>query len=61
MPPLDSYQNILDYIACVGYAMTNAFILEETGASFLNAARIALNAISPRMKPRQASSDDPKP
>jgi hypothetical protein len=59
MPPLDSYENILDYITCVGYALTNTFILEETGASLLNAAKVALNAIAPRSRSRPNQTCDP--
>jgi hypothetical protein len=45
MPQLVSYDNICEFIACVGYAMVNDILMEETGTRFLNAAKLALDVL----------------
>jgi hypothetical protein len=45
MPPLSGHQNIVDFIACVGYGMAVGAIVENEGTKLLYAAQIALIAI----------------
>jgi hypothetical protein len=55
MPPLSGYQNICDFIACVGYAMLNQVISENSAGKLLYAAQIALGTVS--RKPNTQSPD----
>ena len=45
MPPLSGYQNIVDFIACVGYGMAVGAIVDQAGTRLLYAAQIALAAL----------------
>ena len=44
LPPLDCYENIRDFITCVGYAMAAEIMIEGTGQELLLAAKVALTA-----------------
>jgi len=46
MPPLTGYQNICDFIACVGYGLVIDIIREDRATKFLYAAQTALNSVS---------------
>ncbi len=50
MPPLVGYENICNFIACVGYAMLTHILLPDTGTKLLYAAQVALSTIAPRSK-----------
>ncbi len=50
MPQLSGYQNICDYIACVGYAMTNSILYLDSGGKLLYAAQVALSTVSKKPK-----------
>lgn len=54
MPPLSGYENICDFIACVGHGLTAGIIEEDQVGKFLFAARVALKAESlrPRLQQR---------
>lgn len=45
MPPLSGQQNIVDFIACVGYGMAVGAIIDQEGTKLLYAAQIALVAL----------------
>jgi len=44
LPPLDGYQNICDFIACVSYGMLLGAIKNDSGSKLLYAAQVALAA-----------------
>ena len=50
MPPLVGYDNIRDFIACVGNAMLLHIIIEPEGTRLLYAAQVALSSV--RLKPK---------
>ena len=50
MPPLVGYDNIRDFIACVGNAMLLHIIIEPEGTRLLYAAQIALSSV--RLQPK---------
>jgi hypothetical protein len=50
MPPLVGYENICNFIACVGYGMVTNAILESSGTKLLYAAQVALSTIGPGEK-----------
>jgi hypothetical protein len=50
MPPLVGYENICNFIACVGYGMVVNAILESSGTKLLYAAQVALSTLAPREK-----------
>jgi hypothetical protein len=50
MPPLSGYQNICDFIACVGYGMLLGAIKPENGTKLLYAAQVALSTIPQQAK-----------
>ncbi len=52
MPLLSGYQNISDFIACVGFCMALEMIPEEKAAVLLSAARIAHSTTA--KEPKQA-------
>jgi hypothetical protein len=45
MPPLDSWENIRDFIACVTFAEVVGLILHYEAENFLDSAKVALAAI----------------
>jgi len=50
MPPLIGYENICDFIACVGYGMLIKVFVQAHGTKLLYAAQVALSAGSTRAK-----------
>lgn len=50
MPPLAGYENICNFIACVGYGMLTHAFIESTGTRLLYAAQVALTTIAPQSK-----------
>jgi hypothetical protein len=50
MPPLVGYENICDFIACVGYGLLTRVFLGEMATRLLYAAQVALSTIGPREK-----------
>jgi len=52
MPPLICHQNIVDFIACVGYCMALEMIPEEKAANLIYAARTAFS-MAPK-EPKEA-------
>jgi hypothetical protein len=45
MPPLDSWENIRDFIACVTFAEAVGLILHYEAENFLSSAKVALAAV----------------
>jgi hypothetical protein len=45
MPPLSGHQNIVDFVACVGFGMAIGAIKDKIGSKLLYAAQIALIAL----------------
>jgi hypothetical protein len=68
MPPLDSWENIRDFIACVTFAEVVGLILHHEAENFLSSAKVALAAIRHESKrdnqpkrlgrPPQSAADD---
>jgi hypothetical protein len=56
LPPLSGAQNISDFIACVGYAITLDIIIQIQAESLLNVAKIALAAIPKEPKKSSAAA-----
>jgi hypothetical protein len=56
MPPLDSHENIRNFIACVGFAMATGVFLEETGLHLLHAAQVALRAAAQGPKKQNSAA-----
>ncbi len=52
MPPLDSCENIRDFIACVTFAEVVSLILHYEAENFLNSAKVALTAVRHETKSR---------
>ncbi len=50
LPPLSGYQNICDFIACVGYGILLGAIKEKNSGKLLYAAQVALAAIPQHAK-----------
>jgi hypothetical protein len=50
LPPLSGYQNICDFIACVGYGILVGSIKPDIGTKLLYAAQVALGAIPQQSK-----------
>jgi hypothetical protein len=50
MPPLVGYENISNFIACVGFGMLMVVFVDGEGTRLLYAAQVALNAGSTRKK-----------
>ena len=50
MPPLIGYENICNFIACVGYGMLTRVFMYATGTKLLYAAQVALTTVAPRSK-----------
>jgi len=61
MPPLVGYENISNFIACVGYGMLTGVFLDRDGTKLLYAAQVAFNTASPRTKKsKNPPKSDPK-
>ena len=52
MPPLDSWENIRDFIACVTFAEVVGLILHHEAENFLFSAKVALAAVRNEPKSR---------
>jgi hypothetical protein len=50
IPPLVGYENICDFIACVGYGMLTNKMFVTTGTRLLYAAQVALSTVSPQAR-----------
>jgi len=50
MPPLSGYQNVCDFIACVGFGMLMGIIPETSAGKLLYAAQVTLSSASKRPK-----------
>jgi hypothetical protein len=50
LPSLSGYQNICDFIACVGYGILLGAIKPDTGTKLLYGAQVALGAIPQQSK-----------
>ena len=65
LPPLSGYQNICDFIACVGYGILLGTIKPDIGTKLLYAAQVALGAIPQQSKTQTRTpahtSPDPHP
>jgi hypothetical protein len=53
MPSLSGYQNICDFIACIGYAMLMGIIRDDRATRLLYAAQLALSSV-----PRPSKTPD---
>lgn len=53
MPPLDSFENVRDFIACVTFAEVAGIIPHYETENYLSSARVALAAVRHERKPRQ--------
>ena len=56
MPPLVGYDNIRDFIACVGNAMLRHIIFEPESTRLLYAAQVALSSV--RLQPKAKAPGD---
>ena len=45
MPPLTGYQNICDFIACVGYGLLIGAVHEDSAGKLLYAAQVAFSTL----------------
>jgi hypothetical protein len=63
MPSLSGYQNICDFIACVGYGILLGAIKPDTATKLVYAAQVALGAIPKcqKTKARKSPSQPSKP
>jgi hypothetical protein len=50
MPQFMGYENICNFIACVGYGVPTHTLLYSKGTRLLYAAQVALSTIAPRSK-----------
>jgi hypothetical protein len=50
MPPLIGYENICNFIACIGYGILTNIIEESIASKLLYAAQVALTTIAPQSK-----------
>jgi hypothetical protein len=50
MPPLVGYENICNFIACVGYGMLTGRFENADGTKLLYAAQVALSTVAPQSK-----------
>jgi hypothetical protein len=55
LPPLDSYQNICDFVACVTFGMAIQAISEDSASKLLYGAQVAFNTIG--RPPKTAKPD----
>lgn len=53
MPPLDSGENVRDFIACVSFAEVVGLIQHPEAENLLSSARVALSAVRLERKPRE--------
>ena len=62
IPPLIGYENICDFIACVGYGMLSNKLLEASGTRLLYAAQVALSTVAPQSrKQTHGAANGPTP
>jgi hypothetical protein len=65
LPPLSGYQNICDFIACVGYGILLGAIKPDVGTKLLYGAQVALGAIPQQSKTQSRTATptslDPTP
>jgi hypothetical protein len=54
MPPLDSFENVRDFIACVTFAEVANIIEHYEAENLLSSAKVALAAVRHERKPRQS-------
>jgi hypothetical protein len=57
MPPLDSFENVRDFIACVTFAEVSEVIEHYEAENLLGSAKVALAAVRHERKPQ---SNEPK-
>jgi hypothetical protein len=57
MPPLVGFENICDFIACVGYGMLIKVFVEGHGTKLLYAAQVALSTIPPQERRRKVTPE----
>jgi len=60
MPPLSGFQEIRDFIACVGYGMLLGAIKAENGTKLVYAAQVALAALPKHSRPSKPHKTKPK-
>jgi hypothetical protein len=48
MPPLVGYENICNFIACVGYGMLTGHFVDSQATKLLYAAQVALSTVPPQ-------------
>jgi hypothetical protein len=60
MPPLDSYENVRDFIACVSFAEVLNLILHHQAEDLLSSAKFALAALRLEKKPSRGPGRPPK-
>ena len=61
MPQLVGFDNICDFIACVGYAMLNNVFVEGQGTKLLYAAQVALSTVPPQERRRKIAPQTATP
>jgi hypothetical protein len=61
MPPLDGYENIRDFIACVAHGMHIDFVLDDHSSKLLYAAQVALGVYRNRPTPPKPAAKSPTP
>jgi hypothetical protein len=54
LPALDTFQNIRDFITCVGFGLTSGVIFEASAADLFHAAEVALRADARTAKTKKA-------
>jgi hypothetical protein len=59
LPSLSGYQNICDFIACVGYGILLGAIKPDIGTKLLYAAQVALGAIPRESKTQSRTAASP--
>jgi hypothetical protein len=58
IPPLIGYENICDFIACVGFGMLTNMMLEASGTRLLYAAQVALSTVAPQSRMQTRSAEN---
>jgi hypothetical protein len=61
LPPLSGYQNICNFIACIGYGILLGAIKPDTGTKLLYAAQVALSTVSVGAKTQSKATPTPPP
>jgi len=61
LPSLSGYQNICDFIACVGYGILLGAIKPDTGTKLLYGAQVALGAIPKQSRTQSTTATTPSP